>query len=229
MIIDDTAAMLRLAGNPEMALRHDEFVAGYSRGAVPGQVVQLRPADQVLALNLDDSELLARLAAGAPTRHGYWDSFRSGARPRPNLHGVSSLPEWANPGWAFEAHRDGHFIAGVWHFPKVDDPTVKSSAALPAFFGAIFEDFFAVVASVVAPICSSVAFNASATISGTDALNFMTKSEFGDQWVKARGPLQRQLVQLPIYPTHLGGATWEATARDLARAMCGVYGFAYRV
>ena len=229
MIIDDKAAMLRLTAYPEFALRHDEFVSSYGRSGLPGLTVQLRPVEQGTVLNLDDSALLARLSTGAPSQNAYWASFRPGTKPRPTMHGVSSLPTWKDPQWAFEAHRDGHFIAGVWEFPSIDGTGDTGSRALPAFFGKMFEDFFAVAAAIVSPINPTLAFNATVTISGTDVLNFAAKSDFGDQWVKGSGPVERRLIQLPVYQTQLGAPSWHSAAADLARAMCGAYGFSYRV
>jgi hypothetical protein len=211
-------------------LRSVGGVASYGRASDPGLVVQLRPTDPAITLDLEDAGVLARLSAGAPSQRGWWGQFKAEARNKPTLHGVAILPSWADrPQWALEGHRDGHFIAGVWDFPTVDNTGDAASRALPAFFGKMLEDFFHVVANVMTPAHQAVKFNATATICGTDVLSFMTKSDFGDQWARARGPLQRQVTQLPIYGAQLGVSTWQGVAVDLARAMCGACGCTYRV
>src|SRR6266566_1654081 len=117
MLIDDKQAALRLAGRPEFILRVEEFLAAYNPKGLPALLVQARPALGVRhPLDVEDADVQRRFLAGAGGQAAWWESFRAMSRAKPTFHGIASLPNWEAPAWACEAHRDAHFVAGVWRF-----------------------------------------------------------------------------------------------------------------
>lgn len=83
---------------------------------------------------------------------------------KPTFHGIASLPASSEPGWASEAHRDAHFIAGTWAFPEFDWAGARVSA-LADFYGKLFADFFTVVQSTLMLGDTPIKFEATATSS----------------------------------------------------------------
>lgn len=148
MLTENKRALLRLQGRPEFAVRHDELVEFHGHEGALGLVIQARPLSASW-LDLADAQIEKRVLAGAGTQAGWWDSFRSATRGKPTLNGIASLPSWDKPSWALEAHRDGHFIAGIWTFPDINRGDGSQTKAMPVFYSAAIKDFLTIGASVV--------------------------------------------------------------------------------
>jgi hypothetical protein len=223
MLIDDKRALLRLHGRPEFAVRHDEFVEFHGHESALGLVIQARPLSATW-LDLSDAQIEKRVLAGGGSEAKWWDSFRSATRCKPTLHGIASLPSWDKPTWALEAHRDGHFIAGIWTFPDFDRGDVSQTKVMPEFYSAAIHDFFTVVQSVLQPNEPPHAYEVTGTVSGATKLPFLKLSDLGGQYVRGSGPLTTDIVQLPVYEGTPGSQDWQQSAQALASALCGAWG-----
>ena len=222
MLIDDhdKRALLRLQGRPEFVVRHDEFVESHGHEGTLGLVIQARPLSASW-LDVADAQIEKRWLAGAGTQSGWWDSFRSATRCKPTLHGIASLPSWDKPAWALEAHRDGHFSAGIWTFPDVHRGDGSSTKAMPVFYGAAIKEFLAVVEAVLHRNEPPQPYAVTGTVSRATKLHFLKLSDFGGQYVPGSGPLKADIVQLPVYEATPGSQDWQRGGQALANALCG--------
>jgi hypothetical protein len=224
MILDDPRVALRLREHPELLLRLDEFREAY--GWETALVVQAAPA-QTHAVRLDVTlpAIEQALLAGATRRPAWWDGLRAASRVRTTLHGIASLPVWANPQWACEAHRDGHFIAGVARFPEMHAASGATLPCIADFYASFFQDFFEVVKSTLqAASLAGVSYLATWTLLEAPALHYGRKSDFGTNYSVAGSPLGVRNLQAPVIAAEVGSSAWDWAAIDMGRALCGAYG-----
>jgi hypothetical protein len=221
LLLDDKRLALRLAAHPEMLLRLDEFRGSYGWGAA--LIVQAMPV-QPLRLDVTVPAVEQALLKGATPRPAWWDGLRASSKPRATLHGIASLPVWTQPGWACEAHRDGHFIAGVGRFPELPGPA-GPVPVIADFYASFFQDFFEVVRStLLAANLRAPAYCATWTLVNAPALFYGHKSGPGDSYSIGAGPLPVAHLQALVTSAEAGSAAWDWMAIDMGRALCGAYG-----
>lgn len=226
MLTDDKHALLRMAGNEELLIRANEFLATHNPKAHPALIVQLRPTqDKPLALDVESEAVRNHFAAGVEGDDGWWRSFKTYSQTKPTFHGFATVSDPEKPTWACEAHHDGHFIAGLWHFPAL----VRDSQNVPAlatFHAQFFKDFFSLAQSTLAVQESSIEteFKATAAIVGARALHFAVESRYGHDLQIRTAPLPQDNLQFPLYRIEPTQADWSTVANRMARALCGAYG-----
>lgn len=223
-ILDDKLLLLRLASRPEFLLRLAEFLHSYGVTERPSLVVQARrvPESEPGAVDIDDSEVQKRFLAGVQSKDGWWQGFTSMTAVRATFHGVASLPSREAPDWAAEAHRDGHFIAGIWRFPEL--PLRDSNVpALADFYVGIFNDFFRLVASTLQAGSKSPQYEVTATLVRAAELHYATRSDVGGQHV-LKAPLTIDNLQWPIATAKVGTPEWMSLAAQMGEALTGAYG-----
>jgi len=221
MLLDDKRLAMRLGAYPELLLRLDELRA--NQDWETALVVQAAPV-RTLRLDVSLPAVEQALLRGATPRRAWWDGLRANSKSKTTLHGIASLPIWGKPGWACEAHRDGHFIAGVARFPEL--PT--SNGAVPViadFYASFFQDFFEVVKSTLsAGQVGPVMYCATWTLVNAPALHYGHKAEHGDSYVVGAPPLAVRNLQAPAVEAEVGSPAWDWLAIDMGRALCGAYG-----
>jgi len=222
-ILDDKLLSLRLASRPEFQLRLAEFLHSYGVADLPALVVQARqvPDSQSGAVDVDDPEVQKRFLAGVGSKDGWWQGFRSMTAVRATFHGIASLPAREQPAWAAEAHRDGHFIAGIWRFPEL--PVGGSNVPVLAdFYLGMFNDFFRLVVSTLQPASEPPTYEATATLVRAPGLHYGTRSHYGIEHVV--GPLTIDNLQWPIAAARVGTPEWTSLAAQMGKALAGAYG-----
>jgi hypothetical protein len=223
-IFDDKLLSLRLQGHPEFLLRLAEFLQSYGVADRPSLVLQARQttdAEGGATIDVNDREVQKRFLAGVPTDNGWWQGFRSMVAPRPTFHGIASLPTRDQPAWAAEAHRDGHFISGIWRFPEV--PAGHASVpAIADFYADMFEDFFQLVASTLQAISDPPRYEVTASVLRAHELHYVTESRLGGRRVVA--PLTNDSLQWPVAAARVGAPEWMPLARQMSQALAGAYG-----
>jgi len=227
-ILDDKRLSLALAHRPEFLLRLDHFLEHYQMSEGPALVLQARPANGSVrpAIDyLDNAATLKKFTDGVGTDNGHWGGFRSMVYARPTFYGVASLPSNESPAWGIEAHRDGHFIAGLRRFPPFPKGEGQVTA-LVDFHVDLFRDFFAIVASTLAGLGGSnpLLYETTATLVGAPTLHFVKQSEFGNQHVLGSDPLRVQNLQWPVHAAEVGTPAWEALRIQMAKGLTGAYG-----
>ncbi|HVZ44367.1 MAG TPA: hypothetical protein VHA82_11200 [Ramlibacter sp.] len=222
MILDDKRVALRLSAHPELLLRLDEFRQSY--GWETALVAQAAPA-QPLRLDVTLPAVEQALLNGAARRPAWWDGLRAASRPRATLHGIASLPLWTNPPWACEAHRDGHFIAGVARFPEMPGSGGVHVRCIADFHASFFQDFFEVVSATLnAAGVKDASYDTTWTLINAPALHYGNKPDSGASYCAAAGPLMLANLQAPVIRADVGSSAWDWAAIDMGRALCGAYG-----
>ena len=223
-ILDDKLLQLRLASRPEFLLRLAEFLHSYGVTKRPSLVVQARrvPDSEPGTMDIGDSEVQKRFLAGVQGENGWWQGFTSMNRVKATFHGIASLPASEEPAWAAEAHRDGHFIAGIWTFPEFSLRDSKVPA-LVDFYAGIFNDFFQLVASTLQTGSDSPQYEVTATLVRAAELHYATRSNFGGQHVLKK-PLTIDNLQWPIATANVGTLEWMSLAAQMGKALTGAYG-----
>jgi len=223
-ILDDKLLLLRLASRPEFLLRLAEFLHSYGVTERPSLVVQARrvPNSEPGTVDIGDSEVQKRFLAGVQSTDGWWQGFTSMSVVKATFHGVASLPAREEPAWAAEAHRDGHFIAGIWRFPEL---SLRGSnvPALANFYVGIFNDFFRLVASTLQAGSNSPQYEVTATLVRAAELHYATRSNFGGPDI-LKEPLTIDNLQWPIATAKVGTPEWMSLAVQMGEALTGAYG-----
>ena len=223
-ILDDKLFSLRLASRPEFQLRLAEFLHSYGSADRPALVVQARqaPDSQSGAVDVDDPEVQKRFLAGVGSKDGWWQGFRSMTAVRATFHGIASLPAREQPAWAAEAHRDGHFIAGIWRFPEF---SIRDSKvfALADFYVGMFNDFFQLVVSTLQAGSEPPEYEVTASLVRAPALHYARRSGFGSECV-IDGPLTIDNLQWPIAAARVGTPKWTSLGAQMGKALTGAYG-----
>ena len=222
-ILDDKLVSLRLNSRPEFRLRLAEFLHTYGASDRPALVVQAgrAPDSKASPVDVDDPEVQKRFLAGVPSKDAWWQGFRAMCAVQPTFHGIASLPTREKPAWAAEAHRDGHFVAGVWRFPEL--PFKGSSVPMLAdFFVDMFNDFSRLVALTLKAGTQPPKYEATATLVRASELHYATQSHYGIQRVVS--PLTIDSLQWPIAVAHVGTPDWTTLALRMGKALTGAYG-----
>ncbi|TFL15300.1 hypothetical protein CSC67_00790 [Pusillimonas caeni] len=228
MLTDDKRAILRMAGNEELLIRADEFLATHNPKALPALIVQLWPTrDKTLILDVDNESIRKRFAAGVEGDDGWWCSFKSYSQTKPTLHGFATMSGSEEPTWACEAHHDAHFIAGLWHFPTLMRES-HNVPVLATFHAQFFKDFLILVQSTLGSQESGkeIKFNVTAAVVRASKLYFAAEAKFGNSFTIRATPLSQENLQFPIYRIEPAQEDWSTTANQMARALCGAYGVA---
>jgi hypothetical protein len=136
------------------------------------------------------------------------------------FHGIASLPAREQPAWAAEAHRDGHFIAGIWRFPEF---AVRGSnvPSLADFYADVFSDFFQLVASTLQVGSEPPKYEVTASLVHAPKLHYAMRS-FGGHVI--RDPLTIDHLQWPIAAARVGTPEWMSLAVQMGKALTGAYG-----
>lgn len=219
MILNDKLVAQRLASRPEFLLRLHEFTSSYNIGDKPALIAQASPATTagLVTVDLNDDRLVGRMKAGAGGTDAFWNSFYSPLVPTPTFHGIAMLAARQEPTWALEAHRDGHFLAGVWDFLEAAYDG-KSCPAIAHFYSAFFADFLTVISNAVA---SGIAYEVTATLINAPHLRYVRE---GDQGGRVTLPPPKITnLQWPILAGSVGTA-WNQIGEQMADAMAGAYG-----
>lgn len=226
MLVDDKAVMLRLAGREEFALRADEALSSVLEEGKPALLLQARPAaGHAMRLDLADANVLAAFKAGVRSKNGgWWDAFSDAGAVSPCLHGIQSR-YYKGKNWAFEAHRDGHFVAALFAFPQLPSANGESRAVLLADLHRSFiVDFASHVEHVLKTGAQLMPLDVCATLVNADSLGFAASPLPGltPRMVKDRH--ERRYVQTRIGTAQPGSHAWTHAFDDLARAVGGAYG-----
>lgn len=131
-----------------MAAYLRRFVAEHQPQGRPILAMQCAPIGQVTITRVHAKSAI-RDGAGNDHDSIWWGGWASTSiSTRVDAEAGGDLSEPSN--WATEVHLNGLVQAGVWQFPTVQAPGATSSVlALPAFFATCFEDFGALVSSVL--------------------------------------------------------------------------------
>ena len=222
-ILNDEIVRGRLHGRPEFRLRLAEFLHFYGIAEVPALVVQARPVPEAVGtLNVDDAELQRRFTNGVPSQDGWWQGFRSMTAVQHTFHGIASLPAREQPAWAAEAHKDGHFIAGIWRFWDFEGGgTTKPSLA--DFFSGIFPSFLELVQSTLPVDRANGKYEATFTLVNASLIHYAKKSGWSNNFVR-RPPLSIQHLQWPLASAEVGTLEWAAIGRAMVTDFTAAYG-----
>ena len=222
-ILDDKLLALRLGSRPEFRLRLAEFLHSHSAADRPALVVQARqaPDSEASPVDVNDPEVQKRFLAGVRSNDRWWQGFRAMSAIKPTFHGIASLPSREQPAWAAEAHRDGHYVAGVWRFPEL---SVRGSnvPVLADFFVGMFTDFSQLVALTLQSGSESPYYELTATLVRASELHYATQSRFRFQQVVS--PLTIENLQWPIAVAQVGTSEWTTLALQMGVALTGAYG-----
>ena len=223
-VLEDRLISLRLSRQPEFHARLAEFIHSYRIADTAALVVQARPSlGTTHRINVDDANVRNRFREGVGN-HAWWDGFASVVAPQRTFHGIGSLPARESPTWASEAHRDGHFIAGIWRFPVLranatDVPCVAD------FYAAMFSDFLSLVAVTLqaAGVEASCDYDVTWTLTNAPQLYYAGRSDFGQHGITAQ-PLQVLNLQYPIATATVGSADWARLGMEMGQTLTGAYG-----
>jgi len=222
-VFTDPALTFKLRDHPAMLERLADFVSLYRLENQPALVLQMQSVSPC-ELNTNDLSIQGALRDGITARRGYWGGFQNPYQLKPAMHGVTSIFNPEKPKWAIEAHRDSHFIGGIFEFMERPDGG-KVVRVIPEFFTHLIEDFFEMVSRLVPHIASSPkSFLATATLINGGNLAFLSKEDnFTTRYAVSGAPTEIVNLQLPIVAVELGTASWELGSTRLGEALCGAY------
>ncbi|MCG5260483.1 hypothetical protein EM868_00755 [Cupriavidus gilardii] len=220
MLTSDTSLQLAYAERPDMLLRLAEFAASYALQEKPALVVQASPEERTGDFDLTDDNRIAALNRGTDRNIAWWGAFHSTQAVRPVFRGLACLDARENPQWAFELHRDGTAIAGVWVFPESN----RDSAALCLhdFYTGVFEDFVEKTLWLISDPAQP--YRLTATLLQANHLHFaLGKSG----WSRLLPPPRLTTLQWPLRFVS-GSDTWHVAAASMNIELFGAYGEYYR-
>ncbi|MCG2592988.1 hypothetical protein LZ009_09365 [Ramlibacter sp. XY19] len=219
-LLQDDLLMLRLREQPEFAARLVEFINLRQLEGKPMLVLQARPtSDTSFDVAAVERSAQAAMRQGCKNTRNEWDGFFAGSQLRPCFQGW----ETGRLGWAFEAHRDGHFFAAIWTFPQVEVPSKKAAIAVANVYAVMFPQFFEVVALALEDLDPPPMYCITATLVGADNLVYAEVTSSGRLVHKAPA-LAPQNLQWPVFEAQVGGMSWTSSMIALAKGLAGAYG-----
>ncbi|AOZ06460.1 hypothetical protein [Cupriavidus malaysiensis] len=222
MLTQDTALQIAYAERPDMLLRLAEFVVSYALHDRPTLIAQASTDSRGLEVDLADEARQAALRTGSGRQVAWWDAFHAAGGLHPVFRGLACLDSRDEPQWAFEMHRDGSLIAGVWAFPECGHGSSKQQ--LTDFYAGFFEDFAEKALRLTADLPKPYRFTA--TLLRASSLQFAAAGYSG--WFHAPPSPRLETLQWPLRLTSTPD-TWQIAAARMNTELFGAYGHTFRV
>jgi hypothetical protein len=221
MFIEDSVLRLAHADHPTLLHRLAEFVETRCLQDKPALIIQASPTEKDLEINVLLPATVLALRGNQMEQHSWWNGFRTNYQPTPTFRGVAAYDDRAEPNWAYELHRDGHLIAGVWRFPTMLKGNAEV-ACLADFYSEIFADFASKALGLLASDGEGISAQLTAVLLNGSNLHFAKMAEFGAGHV----------ISSPIAVRHLcwrirnvsDAASWNLAAARMGAELLGIGG-----
>ncbi|MGF6505874.1 hypothetical protein [Paraburkholderia sp. 32] len=221
MVIEDPTLRLAYADHPKMLHRLAEFVDRYLLEDKPALVIQATPTNEDFEADVLLPSSVASLQGVGSDQNSWWNCFRTNYQPRPTFRGVAAFDERDAANWAYEFHRDGHLIAGIWRFPSMHKVNAEV-VCLPDFYAEIFEDFANKALRLAAPEGNGFPARLTATLLNAPDLHFAKKADFGNMHVVVPPSRTRHLCWRVRQVGDV--ASWQLAAERMGAELLGIGG-----
>lgn len=199
-----------------------EFEECYQLNGRPALIVQASPVARNVEVDVLERGFVQALQHSGSGAENWWNGFESACRPIPTFGGVSLVDSYSGPAWAYEFHRNGHAISGVWTFPS---GALSDNKAVMYFFDSyaeVFRDFKEKTVAAIEHAGISGAYDLTAALLNAKKLSYSPPNIVGRVGNAMTPPKQETLVWRVRRVAE--PADWDAAIRVMGAELLGAYG-----
>ncbi|HKR46045.1 MAG TPA: hypothetical protein VJU59_41365 [Paraburkholderia sp.] len=200
------------------------FAESYALTDRPALIVQASPVSCGLEVDVLDRALLDILRPRHFETDGnsYWSGFESSYHHRPTFGGVAILEEHNEPNWAYEFHRDGHAIAGVWKFHTWQSGDRQAGYSIDDQYRNVFRDFRDKTLRTIERAGLTGGYHLTAALLHANVLKFAARHHLSGALIHKSPPLQQHLVWRVRNVAQR--ADWDLAVNAMGKELVGAWG-----